>query len=827
LAKKNESSDKTLKRLLRRKSLLRLTTEIARRKDSGLAVSDSGGELILGEAADAIGDGAEIRCEGRPIGRVYGADAGIIAEILSVSAEQYAENRALATDTLGKYKEISMLYDVSERILSLPDPQQVAALVCEEATRFLKGNSYSVLVLNEETGRLELIASNGQAYHSRSSVEVSDDLIGAVLRSGTGEIVNDLHSNNRSIAADNSLRSVVCSPLKTRNRIFGVVVVGSDSSRHYNASDLQLLNALSSQAAAAIEVVRLHSALRMSSSKPADLIYAVDERPPVAVQSVLGLQHVCIALMSLAYPVLVTLEAGGSRLEAASVVSMSLIAMAVATLLQGVRWGPVGSGFLAPHITSAVFLAPSLIAARTGGLGLVFGMTLFSGVLGLLFSQVIGRFRKLFPPEVCGVVVLMVGLSMIKVAMPRFLGLDELDTVSEPAEWVVGLITIGTIVTATVMSLGRIRLYSTIIGIVVGYLAALMLGVLDISAFGRLHDLPLVDLPTPPTFELTFSLALAVPFLAAVLASSIKGVGLITTSQKANDSQWKRPDTKSISGGIVAESLGNLMAGTLGGVGTGIGAGSVGLTVATGATSRVIAVVVAAMFVTLSLMPKVTAALALMPSPVMGAGLIYVACFLVTSGVQLIVSRLLDTRRTFIVGLSVLAGVGVDVMPDVFQGAPEWAAAFLTSPLALSTTLAVGLNVALSFGVSNRADLNITVDGRAQDAIIRFFERHGASWGARPDVIRRAAPAAVDWYEEIGQILGDTKVDGNIALQFDEFHLNVHLSWTAVGSTRQEDREIHSRDLDPIAGHIQRRYGCRLRLTGDIENGQAQLDFEH
>jgi xanthine permease XanP len=326
---------------------------------------------------------------------------------------------------------------------------------------------------------------------------------------------------------------------------------------------------------------------------------------------------------------------------------------------------------------------------------------------------------------------------------------------------------------------------------------------------------------------LTFSFALAVPFLAAVLASSIKGVGLITTSQKANDSQWKRPDTKSISGGIVAESLGNLTAGTLGGVGTGIGAGSVGLTVATGATSRVIAVVVAAMFVSLALMPKVTAALALMPSPVMGAGLIYVACFLVTAGVQLIVSRLLDSRRTFIVGLSVLAGVGVDLMPNVFQGAPDWATAFLGSPLALSTTLAVGLNLALSFGVSNRAHLNVTIDGQAQDEIIRFFERHGAAWGARADVIRRAAPAVVDWYEEISQIVGDAKVEADIGLQFDEFHLIIDLSWSATGLTRQEGTEIDSRGLDPIVGHIQRRYDCRLRFTGKIEKGQVHLDFEH
>src|SRR3546814_5186075 len=90
------------------------------------------------------------------------------------------------------------------------------------------------------------------------------------------------------------------------------------------------------------------------------------------------------------------------------------------------------------------------------------------------------------------------------------------------------------------------------------------------------------------------------------------------------------------------------------------------------------------MFITLAFIPKLTGAIALMPHPVMGAGLLYTSCFLVISGVELIVSRLLDSRRTFIVGLSLLAGIGLDLMPLAFADAPIWLAAFLGSPLARS-----------------------------------------------------------------------------------------------------------------------------------------------
>src|SRR3546814_15201551 len=85
------------------------------------------------------------------------------------------------------------------------------------------------------------------------------------------------------------LCSVICCPLKSKSRVVGAVVVGSESMRHYNAADLQLLNALASQAAAAVEVARLYGALKRTSAKPADLIYGLDDRPPLGPQVALAL----------------------------------------------------------------------------------------------------------------------------------------------------------------------------------------------------------------------------------------------------------------------------------------------------------------------------------------------------------------------------------------------------------------------------------------------------------------------------------------------------------------------------------------------------------
>ena len=526
--------------------------------------------------------------------------------------------------------------------------------------------------------------------------------------------------------------------------------------------------------------------------------------------------------MSLAYPVLVTLEANGSRLDAASVVSMSLIAMAVATALQVRRVGPLGAGFLAPHITSAIFLGPSLLAARMGGLGLVFGMTMVAGAFGLVLGPVLRRFRKLFPPEISGVVVLMVGISMVPVGLTRLIGLGNGDTVATPAEWGVGLITLGTIVALTVARLGQVRLYSTAVGIAFGYAAAFAFGIVDASTFEMLNELPLVGLHALPETTPGFSSVLLLPFLAAALASGVKDAGLIISCQKTNDAGWQRPDTRSVSAGLVATGASNLGSGMLGGVGVGISAGSIGLSSATGATARVLGYFVAAGMLLLACMPKLTAAVALMPAPVMGAGLVYVACHLITSGTELIASRMLDARRTYIIGLSLVAGVGSLAIPGLLSGAPEWAWAIFGNPLALSTTVAVTLNSLLTLGISNRARARVALDGGLRESISRFVEQQGASWGARSDVIRRTAPAIIEWCEEVVRESGVSEVE--LVLEFDEFRLAATIIPPHTAGAPGDGTGGAGEAATTAASRLARRYDCTVSR---IEGMSSQLVFEH
>ncbi|MGD8293249.1 MAG: solute carrier family 23 protein, partial [Desulfobacterales bacterium] len=178
--------------------------------------------------------------------------------------------------------------------------------------------------------------------------------------------------------------------------------------------------------------------------KPANLIYGAEENPPLGATILLAIQHLLIAVIYLVYPVILVAEAGGSQSEATFCVQMSMLAIGFGTILQVLNQGPLGSGFLIPHVTTAAYLAPSFIAARAGGMALVLGMTMVAGVFEGILSRFMKKLRVLFPPEVSGVVVAMIGLSLTKAAILRLCGLSGTDSIIEPAELLVGGVTLST-----------------------------------------------------------------------------------------------------------------------------------------------------------------------------------------------------------------------------------------------------------------------------------------------------------------------------------------------------------------------------------------------
>ncbi len=134
------------------------------------------------------------------------------------------------------------------------------------------------------------------------------------------------------------------------------------------------------------------------AQKPLNLIYGVEDRPALGVTLTLGFQHVFLMVSTLILPVAIVQEINGTPEQVERLIKMSMIAGGLATILQALRKGPVGSGYLCPHLCGPAYLSASpLLAAKTGGLSLLFGMTAIAGVVEAMLSRVIHRLQVLFP----------------------------------------------------------------------------------------------------------------------------------------------------------------------------------------------------------------------------------------------------------------------------------------------------------------------------------------------------------------------------------------------------------------------------------------------
>jgi xanthine permease XanP len=146
---------------------------------------------------------------------------------------------------------------------------------------------------------------------------------------------------------------------------------------------------------------------------PSNLIYGVDDKPPPAVLFLLAIQHIFLMSSTLVLPVVLISEIGGSFQEVRSVVGMTMVACGIGTILQAIRWRGIGSGFLCPNLCGPNFFISSTSAAWLGGLPLMRGMTIAAGIVEAMLAGVIDKVKFLFPPEITGLVVLMVAESLV------------------------------------------------------------------------------------------------------------------------------------------------------------------------------------------------------------------------------------------------------------------------------------------------------------------------------------------------------------------------------------------------------------------------------
>lgn len=566
--------------------------------------------------------------------------------------------------------------------------------------------------------------------------------------------------------------------------------------------------------------------------KPSNLVYGVDDRPPLWVALVLAVQHLFFLGVGLIIPVMIMRGIGATPEQTGSVVSLSMVAAGVSTIIQSLNRGPLGSGYLCAQGNDPTIIAFSILAGKTGGLSLIFGMTALSGITECLLSRVLHRLRTIFPTEVTGVILTMVGLTLLPYTIADFFGVKENHGVIHGATTAVGSITLAVMCGINVWSKGKLRFYSVLCGAGAGFVSARFLGVLTDSDLQQLAAAPLLAVPDLSIISWSFSPALIVPVMVATLSSTLKSVATITMCQKINDADWKRPDMQNVSRGILADGLASIIGGALGGMGQSLYAATVGLSIATGVTSRIIARFMGVMFIILAFLPKLAAVYSIMPAPVMGAALLFVLTFMIISGIQIIMSRMIDIRKTFVIALSLMFGISVDLFPDLYKTVHPWLAPIFSSSLSVTTVLALLLNLIFRIGVTSKATLELSPGQASSDSIFAFMDSQGGKWGARHEVIRKATGALNELYEAVQGAAGvPTAV--SVEARFDELNLDLTARYTGppleIPNTPPGQDELLNDDraLLCLSGFLIRRQTDQVLIEEKDGICTVHLHFEH
>jgi xanthine permease XanP len=436
--------------------------------------------------------------------------------------------------------------------------------------------------------------------------------------------------------------------------------------------------------------------------KPANMIYGLEDKPSFPVLFLLALQHIVLMSSTLALPVVLVKEIGGSFNDVRSVVSLTMIACGLGTIIQAIQWKIIGSGYLCPNLCGPNFFAASMQAAWLGGLPLMRGMTIVAGIVEALFSRVINRMRFLFPPEITGLVVLMVAVSVVPLGVSKFLGINFAgEPIHGPNLLVAGL-TLFTMVAINIWGKGRLKLYSVLFGMSCGYLFSIAAGLTKIDQFQAVIAGPWFALPClEGGMKLSFQWSLLPTFAIVSITGALKSFGNLIMCEMVNDEEWKEPDMRRVGNGLTADAITVTVSGLLGGMASDTSASNVALSKASGATSRWIGIAAGGLFIALGFSPVLSAILSIMPMPVMGAILVFVTSFMIISGLQIITSSKLDTRKTFVLGISIIFGLSLTVLPELYTGVYPCLKPLFDSSLTLTTVLSVVLNLLTGIGRKN------------------------------------------------------------------------------------------------------------------------------
>lgn len=403
------------------------------------------------------------------------------------------------------------------------------------------------------------------------------------------------------------------------------------------------------------------------------LIYGLEERPPLKETIFAALQHLLAIFVAIITPPLIISGALGFDIETTSfLVSMSLFVSGIATFIQCRKIGPAGCGLLCVQGTSFSFISPIILAGAIGGLPAIFGATMVGALAEIFISRILKYAMKVITPLVSGIVVTLIGISLIKVGITSCGGGNaaiEAGTFGSFQNLGIATLVLILIVLFNRSSNRYLRMGSIILGIFIGYVVSYFCGMVH---FDNMPDYALFNVPMPFKYGVSFNLSAILAFAIVYIITAIEAYGDITANSLISEEPVEGEKfLKRAQGGIFADGLNSLIAGALNSFPNSIFAQNNGMIQLTGVASRYVGYFIALFLVLLGFFPIVGVVFSFMPDPVLGGATLLMFGTVASAGVKIIASQQLDRKATLVIAISFSMGLGVELYPDILTQFPD------------------------------------------------------------------------------------------------------------------------------------------------------------
>lgn len=408
------------------------------------------------------------------------------------------------------------------------------------------------------------------------------------------------------------------------------------------------------------------------------LLHGLEDRPPAPEAAVAAVQQVlAMAVGTVTPPLLLAGSLGFAPADTGHLVSVALLASALGTLLQVRRRGPLGSGLLSVTGTSFSFVGPLQSAFQQGGFALMTTSGLLAAPVQLGLAPFLPLLRRVFSPVVTGVVVLLIGLSLVPTAMFSVGARLGEHPVSVSAA-VAGLV-VAVSVLCQVVGPRWLRLGAILAGIAAGCVACGLLGALRLPDMAAL---PWFRFPQPLKWGFDFRLRTWVPFVFLYVVSLLEAMGDMTATARLSGVSTEGPEFwRRLRGGVLADGLTSVASGLFGGLPNTTYAQNNSVIQVTGVASRHVGYWMAGFLALAGLCPVVAAWISALPGPVLGGLALMLFGMVAAAGLRLIASAGLDARNMTLVGVSLGVGLGLAAAPEITASFPRLLRSLFESPI--------------------------------------------------------------------------------------------------------------------------------------------------